>query len=269
MYHLTDDGPKECTATVRSCPYSAGDHHATLEAAESAYAAGFDFNSQKKLYAPAKSSIVAPSAAEIQVILKEFREEHPQIPVLAGDLVAHSQFGSVVYNLDHPDSDNDLFFLVNKKAKSDFQNIDAAKRDIRVSSVYTFSQEYLSGTHFNVDISHSGAFQISREQEWAPFISNLRFNEYEYLTKLRGLSLLFAQNAEKRRDSSRKDLKLIKTSLRNQILANRFQREERVRPVFTDEEREGFYRALKSVTRDYPTADSVYELVQRAANEVG
>lgn len=268
MYHLTDNGPRVCTATVRSCPYGPADHHETLEAAETAFGAQFNFDSQRKLYAPEKSGIRHTTPEDARNILNEFRDAHPEVPVLAGELVAHSQFGSVVYNLDHPESDNDLFFLVNQKAKGDFQNIDSQNRDVRVSSVYNFANEYLNGTHFNVDIVHSGAFQISRDQEWAPFISDLRFNQYQYLTKLRSLSTLFAKNAGNRKDDSRRALKLLKTSLRNEILANRFQSEDRVRPVFTNSEREAFYRAVKVVNRDYVAYDDVYELVQKAAREV-
>lgn len=267
MYHLTSDGPRECKATVRSCPYK-GDHFESFEHAEEAYAKAFDFNSQKKLYAPAKSGIVTPTIVQVKLILEELRKGYPNIPVLKGDLVAHSQFGSVSYNLDHTESDNDLIFLVGEKAKKDFQNIDSANQDVKISSIYSFSQAYLDGNHFNVDVIHSGAFQIAQDQEWAPFIGGLRFNEYKYLDKLRNLSAIFATNANSSRNDSKKSLKLIKTSLRNEVLANRFQREDRVRSLFTDEERESFYRSLNSLNKDFVSSDDTYTLVQRAAREV-
>jgi len=38
-FHITDDGPKECKATVRDCPYGAagGEHYETIQEAGRAY----------------------------------------------------------------------------------------------------------------------------------------------------------------------------------------------------------------------------------------
>lgn len=268
MYHLANDGPRVCHAKVRSCPYEISEHYDTASAAEEAFASNFNLSSTRKLFAPEKLATVSLTTEEARSILEELRGSHPGSPVLSGELLAHSNFGSIVYNLDSPESDNDLFFIVDKKAKNDFQNIDSSKRDIRVSSVFNFSQEYLNGTHFSVDINHSGALRFSQDEGWPHFLSNLRFNRYEYVTKLRGLSLLYAGSAEATRNESKKVEKLIKTALRNEILANRFQREDRVRPVFTDVEREGFYRGLSFISKRREGHPSIHELVQKYASEV-
>lgn len=268
MYHLTPEGPRNCRATVRNCPYSDGVHLETLEEAEAEFAKQFEAPTLNKKFAPAKSGIILPTQDEVQEILDDFRAQYPNHHVLKGELIGYSHFGSIVYNLDHPESDNDLYFLVDRKAKHDFQNIDAQNRDIRISSIYTFAKEYLAGTHFNIDLMNSGKFQLLDEDPWIPFIQDLRFNHYEYQQKLEHLVKTFSENAERRGDDSRRALKFLKTALRNQILANRFQREGEVRPVFTDEEREDFYRTLKALNRDYANVDDVYGHVLKEAQGV-
>ena len=268
MYHLTDDGPKPCTASIRNCPYAAGEHHATLSEAEAAYAERFDQKALKRSSAPAKSGIVPATTAEAFEILEDLRAANPYKRILKGELVGHAQFGSVSYNLDHPESDNDLFLITDRKASKDFAQVGEV-RDVRVSSVYVFAQEYMKGIHFNVDTYHSRGFNLSgAEEEWAPYLADLRFNEYEYMTRLHSLSSKFADGAEKRGDDSPRAMKFLKTALRNEILANRFQREERVRPKFTDEEREAFYRTLPALTRRYKDVNNVYDFVTELAKEV-
>lgn len=262
MYHLTEEGPRPCHARKGRCPYKTT-HFETFDQAEEAYSARFDFRSHKKQYAPAKSGFITPTSEEARAVLKEFQVKYPYKAVLSGSLVGHSNFGSIVYNLDNPKSDNDLFFLSDIKASGDFQNVDSQKRDVRVSSVYSFAQEYLNGTHFNVDIAHSGALQISIKQEWYPYINGLRFKEYSYLTKLRGLSEKFAKTADSKKDHPSRAIKLMKTTLRNEILSNRFQREENVRPVFTADERENFYHAMNVLDKKYVESKSIHKLIQQ------
>jgi hypothetical protein len=269
MYHITKDGPKECKATVRNCPFAGEDHHESLREAEKAFASSFNFNSQRKVYAPPRSDIQPTSPEVARSILEEAREQNPETLWLEGStLLAHSQFGSIVYGLDHTTSDNDLILLVDAKADKDLHYTDSQDRDVRIASVYNFANEYAIGAAFAVDVAHSDVFDKSYDQRWIPYLENLRFNHYQYVANLRKLSVSFAATADRRRNESRQVLKLIKTSLRNEILANRFEREGRVRPGFTADEREAFYRSLKTVNRDFLTAPDIYELIQKASREV-
>lgn len=267
MYHLTENGPRTCNASIGRCPYKTA-HFQNFSDAEETYSLQFDLSPQRKLYAPAKSSFTPPSASEAKEVLSSFSDEKPEIKLLTGSLIAHSNFGSIVYNLDNPESDNDLFFMVDKKASHDFQGIDAQKRDVKVSSIFNFAKEYLSGANFNVDILHSGALQMPPDQAWSSYLQNLRFNKYEYLTKLRALTEKFALNAALKHKEPRVARKLIKTALRNEILANRFQREDHVRPVFTATEREGFYRSLDFVNKNYANSNDGLSLIKQASLEV-
>lgn len=267
-YHLTADGPKECHATIGPCPYRETPHFSNLLEAEQAYSDQFSQKPHKKTFAPEKSTHLTPTRPEAESLLLSLREANPNVDLLRGNLVSFSPFGSVLYNLDHPKSDNDLFLITDKKAKGDFQTLDETKRDVRVSSVYTFVDEYKRGIHFNVDVFHTTLFQKASNTPWRAFMNNARFQDYQYLTRLRDLSKVFTDGASKRNDTSHRALKFLKTALRNEILANRFQREERVRPVFSEKEREAFYRTFAHVSNEFIDHPDAQALIASAAKEV-
>lgn len=268
MLHLTPDGPRECEATVGVCRYKdSSAHFENLSEAEAAYAKRFDTSALKKTYAPPKSKRTAYTQDDVEGFLEKLREENPRIALLKGKLVSFSPFGSTLYNLDHPDSDEDLLIITDAKSKVSFQSDKRDERDIRVSSVYDFMDEYKRALHFNVDVLHSPFFQKAAATPWSAFMSQSRFSGYEYMTRLQSLSRRFAEDAQKHANPMREN-KYLKTSLRNEILVRRFQCEGVVRPVFTDSEREDFYRVFKKISNQPLPKDNPYDLVFQSAKEV-
>lgn len=87
-YHLTNDGPRACTAIKRACPLG-GEHFDTLEEAESVYAKQFDLHAFKRsggsLEEVTVTTVVSPFAggryfgchvekASLQAHLEAFRD---------------------------------------------------------------------------------------------------------------------------------------------------------------------------------------------------
>lgn len=118
-YHLSDDGPAICRATIRNCPYGAagGDHFESLPEAEKAFAdsLGGDVSSplkKPKIYAPAKPEIPTLTKSSVQDILSNLKKIPKHLTTVEG----FGYLGSSLYGLHHEDSDQDVFVLGTVKA---------------------------------------------------------------------------------------------------------------------------------------------------------
>lgn len=157
------------------------------------------------------------------------------------------------------------------KARKPIHHITDAGEDVQVVPVDNFVHDYRIGVEFPVNLIASKTFSFTDSSNpWTPFIQAQRFNPYEYIDRLQSLVVKFAEDAPKKEadDNTKRALKFLKTGLRNEVLANRFLREGVIRPEFTEDEREAFYKGNAHLKKDYLKTDSVIDLVKDLASEI-
>lgn len=243
-------------------------HFSSLEEAQSVYESSMSKVevrslqklSKKKLYAPAKSNakLVTLEEAEEQLervrkFLKDVRKVQKINPALEGNVLSYGLAGSIVYNLDHPDSDRDIVIITDAKRGIDFQHVFKSKKkdedddDIRVSSAFHSVEKITKGTPNEVDAHYSGTFNIVKSNPLSSFLQSARFDKLAYLDRLGRNARHDIRKAFSKDDMGPRSLKSIKTSLRGFVIHERTLNEQRLRPRFTDSERESFYKEYEGL----------------------
>jgi len=267
-FHINPETGKadQCRAKIQ-CRFSINGieppHFASLEEAQNAYEKTMDRGTvkslqklkKKKLYAPAKSStkILTLNEAEEQLervrkYMKDVRKVQKVNPALEGNVLSYGLAGSIVYNLDHPESDRDIVIITDSNQGQDFQHVFKAQTpgedddDIRVSSAFHSVEKITKGTPNEVDAHYSGTFNTIKENPLSNFLNAARFDKLAYIDRLGRNARSDMRKAFKSEEMNSRSSKALKTALRNFVIHERLLREESLRPRFTEDERELFYR---------------------------
>lgn len=270
-YHITEDGPKKCVAKTKESCHVGGEHFLDPADATKAYDKKMSeerFKKVKKtpklivpdtprLYAPAKTVFVEPTIDEID----EWRDHFLQLlhsrknkghnkTVSKEELLLKSNIkyiavtGSIVYNLDTPSSDRDLVAVSDLDANLSHHYLDGMK-DLKIFTEKNFHLTLNKASSPEVDMLHSGKMQLL-DSNFSSFYRNFRFNPYMYLDNVRSMNN-HAYNAGyiAFKDGDEKAMKKMKIGLRNNVIASRLMDSGKLHVVFSDDDRELFYRKIE------------------------
>lgn len=262
-YHLSDDGPAICRATIRNCPYGAagGDHFESLPEAEKAFAdsLGGDVSSplkKPKIYAPAKPEIPTLTKSSVQEILSNLNKIPKNLTTVEG----FGYLGSSLYGLHHEESDQDVFVLVEGKGIG-FHQV-GEEMDVRVDTVDAFYVRLWESAPEDIDILQSPMLDIS-ESKYSSLLKNFRFDTARYSNESRQHSLLdFKLIVKNLRTQERRD-KSIKVAVRSLMLARKVDVQGLdYSPEFTDDERENYYRIVEEVRKEINDGKDAWALMR-------
>lgn len=282
-YHLTEDGPKKCSAQPGNCPITKNTdepHYETVQQAQTVYeqkmsnknlstiskivssypSAASTFSSSPqtssaipspsspRTYAPAKPELQPVTLEEIQEIIRKYdTTKGMTLPkILEAPVVGYSLVGSSLYNLHHKDSDRDIFILTDSEDKKNYHKIFDDGTDIRVFTVKNFVSSILDRSPANVDILKAKMTQFDKNSPMYPYLSNVRFNKYRYIDGMESESATQLREGLMRDDDNDKRAhKSVKTALRNFVLSDRiYTQDQDYTPEFSDTQREEFYKSL-------------------------
>lgn len=291
-FHITDDGPKRCSAKQGNCPITKGTeavHYDDLKIATKVYEESMpSFVSFEKseatspslsspvtrTFAPQRPNIVEPTLDEANEGLrrarslflsgKQYRSEHK---ALQGEVVSYGLAGSVNYNLHHPDSDRDLVILTDTTKGTDFHHVFDDGMDVRVSSVFIWAERFMKGTPADVDLKVSGNLYEVPDSPLTPYLNSLRYNRFRYIDTTSRHSKSDVLNGLNDTKNPKRASKSLKTALRNEILSYKYAQTGQLQVKFSDEGRELFYKNFdeleswaKSFERDNLDEPEVIEI---------
>lgn len=191
-------------------------------------------------------------------------------PLTQGNVVGFSLMGSVLYGLNTADSDRDVLIVTDKKAKRDFHHVYEDGMDVRVASVFSVASRFLDSQPTDVDLLQSGAMTID-DNNYAPYLNGLRFNEYTYMDKVTSHAMQDTKNGMNDSKNEKRANKSLKTALRNFVLHEKvYEYGLGYSPRFTDNEREKFYAVLDEVfeAKSSLDTDSMIEFLQKRAPKI-
>lgn len=271
-YHLSDDGPAICRASVRSCPYGAagGDHFESLPEAEKAFAdsLGGDLSEplkKPKTYAPSRPDIEPLTLAGVQEILGTLKKLPKHLSTVEG----FGFNGSSLYGLHHEDSDQDVYVLVEGKGVG-FHQV-GEDMDVRIDTVDAFYARLWESAPEDIDILRSTHLDLSGSK-FKQIFENFRFDTLHYTKESRLHALLdFKLIAKNLRTQERRE-KSIKVAIRSLMLARKVEVQGLgYTPEFNDSEREHYYRIIEEVREKVAEGADAYKLMrfaEKAANDV-
>lgn len=267
-YHVTEDGPKKCSAQPNNCPITKNTdkpHYETIEEAQQAYEQNMSEKSltsitkasHKKLhdinvsktYAPEKPDLKPITLDEVHEIIDKYKTTKGlTLPkILDAKVVGYSLVGSSLYNLHHKDSDRDIFILTDSEDKKNYHKIFEDGTDIRVFTVKNFVSSVIERSPANVDILKAKMTQFDKNNPMYPYLNNIRFNKYTYIDGMESESVTQLRDGLMRDDETDKRAqKSVKTALRNYVLSDRiYTQDQNYHPEFSDDQREEFYKSLQ------------------------
>lgn len=249
-YHITDNGPAPCSATVSACPYAAVAPHFDDSAAAEAYFANSQGGAapaalkraRKRTYAPVKPALELPTVEEVKEILS--RNTSDAYPVTKGELIGFTLTGSAMYGLEHPDSDRDITAITTEKRGGDFHHVYPDGKDIRVTSLDRIITRAMNGKTGEVDVLASPLLTLTNP-EYRPFINALRIDTLKYRDAMESHMRRDVENALRDTVALKRGAKSLKTALRNAFISERVAKHDLDYTVAFDEvAREFFYERL-------------------------
>lgn len=254
-YHLTDNGPKPCTASVRDCPIG-GAHFENVKEAEEGFHSkmgGAFSKASPKIFAPPKPEIERVTDDEVDEAMERVRSylnriEFTRSPVVYGKVVSYTLLGSSLYGLNTPNSDRDLLVLTDEEHGIDVHKVFDDGLDVRVSSVFRFAQNASEGHPNSVDVIQSGHLEF-RNDSYAPYYNAVRFDKISYLAKVSQHSRKeFKRTIESVEIGRSRADKNLKSGLRAVYLIPRVERDGlNFKTYFDAQEREDFYRSYETL----------------------
>jgi hypothetical protein len=271
-YHLSDDGPAVCRASVRSCPYgvAGGDHFESLPEAEKAFAEslGGDLSEplkKPKTYAPVRPEIPTLTLSSVQDILSNLKKIPKHLTTVEG----FGYLGSSLYGLHHEDSDQDVFVLVDGKGIG-FHQV-GEEMDVRVDTVDAFYVRLWESAPEDIDILRSPRLNISGSK-YAPLLENFRFDTLHYSKESRQHALGDFKLIVKNLRTPERREKSIKVAVRSIMLARKVDVQGLdYTPEFNDSEREHYYRIVEEVREKVAEGADAWALMrfaEKSANAV-
>lgn len=179
------------------------------------------------------------------------------LPPSSTELNGYMIGGSVLYNLDTPESDVDNFLLTGHYDKNISNASDT--QDIQTNSVNSFLKSLEKSAPEAVDRVISGKLQMS-DSPWRAMIYNTQFNPYRYNARRLATVETQIQTIHKSEPHSERTMKFVKRALKEVHLHNRLNDSswQKFTPVFTNDERQKFFHELNSIKRTNSQVDPDY-----------
>ena len=257
-FHVTHDGPSECNASIRECPYADDclipTHFQSWDEANRAYhdlmslvhgATGTTRSAPDRGIQDLSPSESALTRSNAEVLLNR-AGSHESV----GRIVAYGLTGSMLYNLNTPSSDRDITIITDAKSRRDYHKVFDDGEDVRVVSINSFASRILDSQPTDVDFLMSETLSFD-DSPYEAYLRSLRFDTNAYLARCEAHTIEHIKSAFKdERDSRRR--KSLKTSFRNAVMFNRVSRYGvRYTSRFSSRERHRFYDRLGAVYTDF------------------
>lgn len=243
-FHITENGPAACSATVRECPYGAsgGEHFESRSEAESSFAESLGGTApvalrKSKKFAPERLDGPPVTAERIYEILNSDRK----FPRNIGKPLMFGLIGSNMYGLDTPDSDQDIWVLAEGKGTG-YSETPSDSFDFRIDTVLDFYDSAQECTPETIDMLRSREHQTI-DSKFAPLLENFRFSEYTYIRKMRNHAFNDFRNATNKNITEKRQAKALKVAIRSVMMTEKVTRDGQFYdPKFSEDEREAFYK---------------------------
>lgn len=258
-FHLTEDGPKRCTATKKPCPLGASpeEHYANLPTATAAYEAKMSSDTLTTMKSRDKTSVTStllrngsrdyPAAVLKQ--LGEYLESRPYKPLVV------IPAGSQLYNSSVPgralhDYDFTVFATPHRTLKKSHQHL-SGELDVNtvgVDKIQTLARRSAPLSEAFYAYKSGRSLAVFDDPKWGPYTSSIQLPVSQYYDLLddcvRSTSHEFTEPATQ---DDKKNFHNFKHSLRWQIYQKRWGSEGPpvFDPRFTDEERELFKTGIE------------------------
>lgn len=270
-FHITENGPAACTATVRECPYGAsgGEHFESMAEAESSFAESLGGATpavlkKTKTYAPERLNAPPVTAERIQEILNSGR----RIPKNIGKPLMYGVVGSNLYGLDTPISDQDIWVLADGKGTG-YNESDANSFDFRIDTVLDFYASAQECTPETIDILRSREHQTI-DSKFSAFLENFRFSEYSYIRKMQAHAKNDFRNATNQKITPKRQAKALKVAIRSVMMSEKVLRDGQFYdPKFSEIEREAFYKIHTEVDAARLSGKSSEDLSRLSYERIG
>lgn len=268
-FHITENGPAACTATIRECPYGAsgGEHFESLPQAEESFAQSLGGAApavlkKKKKYAPERLDAQPVTSEMIEEIMKL-----KNIPKNIGKPLMFGLIGSNLYGLDTPDSDQDIWVLADGKGTG-YSKIAAGSHDIRIDTALNFVESLSECVPESIDILRSRQNTMI-DDKFSAVLNNFRFNEHLYVRKMEEHAQADFKNCTNPKITEARRKKHLKVAVRSVILMNKVTRDgQYYDPKFNDEEREFFYKIHTEIEEQRSNGTNNNTLVQMTYDKV-
>lgn len=241
-----------CRALARSCPFSGvsmdENHYDTKYEAEDA-AQKMLLNRHSSFVINKKTKYVAPIMPKIEPITfkesEELLERTGRKNVCEGNIVGYSLLGSSLYGLNTADSDRDVLIITDTKARKDFHHVYDDGADVRVTSIYSFSNRVLESQPTDVDLLMSNTV-VFHNKNYLPYMNSLRFNKFVYLDRVEAHAIQDLENGLNDDKNEKRARKSLKTAFRNFVMFERVLKDgSYYTSRFTKTERDNFYINLE------------------------
>lgn len=270
-FHITEQGPAKCSATVRQCPYGAEgtEHFDALVDAEARFSEILGGSAPKSLR---KRKTVDPGRMDKAILtpedIREIMSSERRIPDHIGKPLMYGLIGSNLYGLDTPTSDQDIWILADGKGTG-FYEMSKDSADVRIDAALNFIEKLSENNPETIDMLRSRS-NSTIDSQYAAFFNNFRFNEYQYIDTIRKHAKHDFKNSVNPKVTEKRRAKHLKVALRETMLAMKVQKEGQFYdPKFSDREREVFYIVHQEIENERLSGSSSDKLRQTAYNRLG